>query len=176
MTKRILIGLVLFAALIGAGNRVVHRGGGGGGAAWHDIVSDSSTNANDATASVVMVWGAVALPTGTATKIRAYIRSFSVPGGLRLGLYNNSGTLLDSSTVSVSATGYAEVTISAAVTAGTYKVAKIPQGNNDFGVGYDNTTGTGDYNTAQTTYTLPGTLPSSEGAFTGAYAFGVYVE
>lgn len=176
MTKRILIGLVLFAALVGAGNRVVHRGGGGGGAAWYDITSDSSTNANDATAATVMVWDAVALPTGTATKLRAYIRSYTTTSGLRLGLYNNAGTLLDSGTVSITGTGYFEVTISTAVTAGNYYVAKIPQSNSDFGVGYNNAAGTAEYTSGETIYTLPGTLPSAEGSFTGTYGFGVYVE
>lgn len=123
-----------------------------------------------------MVWDAITLPAGTATKIRAYIRSFSLSSGLRLGLYDSGGTLLDSGTVVVTATGYAEVTINTAVSATTYYVAKIPESNTDFGVGYDNSTGSADYATGQTIYTLPGTLPSTEGPFTGTYAFGVWVE
>ena len=146
-----------------------------GGGAWYDITADTSTNANDSTLASVMVWDAVTLPTGTATKIRVYIRTYSVTGGIRLGLYNSGGTLLDSGTVSVTGTGYFDVTISAAVTAGSYYVAKIPQGNNDFAVGYDNSTGSADYKTGETPYTLPGALPTTEGPFTGAYAFGVFV-
>lgn len=149
---------------------------GGGGGSWTDIIADSATNANDATAATVMVWDAITLPAGTATKIRAYIRSYTITSGLRLGLYNSGGTLLDSGTVSVTGTGYFEVTINTAVSATTYYVAKIPEGNSDFGVGYDNSTGSADYATGQTTYTLPGTLPTTEGSFTGSYAFGVFVE
>jgi len=146
-----------------------------GGGAWYDITPDSSTNSNDSTMSTVMVWDGITLPTGTATQLRVYIRSYSATGGIRLGLYNSGGTLLDSSTVSVTGTGYFYVTISAAVTSGTYYVAKIPQGNNDFGVGYDNTTGSADYKTGETAYTLPGSLPTTDGPFTGTYAFGVFV-
>lgn len=142
---------------------------------WTDITTSGATNANDATLASVMVWDAITLPTGTATKIKAYIRSYSATGNLRLGLYNGAGTLLDSGTVSVTGTGYFEVTISASVTSGTYYVAKIPQGNSDFGVGYDNTTGSADYKTGETAYTLPGTLPTTEGPFTGTYAFSVFV-
>lgn len=145
------------------------------GGAWTDIEASGTTNANDSTEPTVMVWDAITLPTGTATQIRAYVRSFTNTNGLRLGLYNGAGTLLDSGTVSVTGTGYFSVTISTAVTAGTYYVAKIPQGNNDFGIGYNNASGSADYKTGETSYTLPGTLPSSEGSFTGAYAFGVYV-
>lgn len=174
MTKRLLLAFVLFAALIGAGNRVVNRGGVV--AAWHDIIADTSTNANDATAATVMVWDAITLPSGTVTRIRAYVRSYSTTSGLRLGLYDSGGSLLASGTVSVPGTGYREVTISQAISAGTYYIAKIPEGNSDFGVGYDNSTGSADYATGQTTYTLPGTLPTTEGPFTGRYAFGVYVE
>ncbi len=79
--------------------------------------------------------------------------------------------------VAVSGTGWVEGTVtSTAVTATTYKVAKIPSGNSLFGVGFSNTTGSADYKGSQTGGTLPGTLPTTEGSFTGTYAFRVWVE
>lgn len=148
----------------------------GGGAAWVDI--QTTFNASDTgVVTTVMVWQDVTLPTGNATKLRAYVRGYNYAGELRLGLYSNAGTKLQEAvTATIGATGYVEVAITPqAVTSGTYKVAYISQDNNSVDIGYDNSTGTAYYDASQTGGNLPGTLPSGTG-FTGKTGLGVYVE
>lgn len=152
-------------------------GGGGGGGSWHEIASTASANAGDVATDETIVWDAITLPTGNVTKLGCNIFSFTTGGDIELGLYDSGGNLLVQGTITVASTGDKEVAVaSTAVTAGSYYIAKMHESLSNFGVGYDNTTGSADYATGQTPSTLPGTLPVSAGSFTASYTFRAFVE
>lgn len=111
--------------------------------------------------------------TATATRIAVNVQSAGPAGSIiRLGIYSNDATtdkpnalLLDAGTVAVSTTGWKAITISQALTAGTYWLAAIQVAGTSGG-GFDPVT-TGYSFTGQTPY---GTVASPSSTPTVGYS------
>ncbi len=109
---------------------------GGGGGSWHDTFPSGQVTGADGNDTAFFRWFAVTLPTGNATKLRAYIQAFVGSDTMNLGLYNAGGTRLQYVGLTPTGTGFCEGTITTqAVTAGTYYVLMIQvSGLNSIGV------------------------------------------
>lgn len=145
--------------------------------AWVDVVPFASTTTSSAYDPAFLVANLITLPTGTATKLRAYVANYSSGFNIKLGLYDNSNAKLAEVAVAVSATGYVEGTISQAVTSGTYRILFIPDAGGGGDSRYQTSMGTRYYQmTGVAYYTLPNPFVPDGGPDTVGYAVGVFVQ
>jgi hypothetical protein len=181
LSKRILTLLVLAALLpFLTGATIVIRGprvpAAGGSPAWTDTIASGSTDTNVLVPTSGEHWTDITLPTGTASKLRMYIRSYGYTGTLKMGLHDNSGNLLQSGTVSVTTTGYFEITITnQSVTSGNYKVSWVTDSGGSAYAGYQNSVGLTYWASGGSSNTLFDPLPTPGGTDTRTVAIGVYI-
>jgi hypothetical protein len=110
----------------------------GGPDVWYDAVDQASTDSgNSANTAIVLFTEVTVAQAGTCTKLRVYSGApFSGNSGIKVALYTKTGAgtgnLLSDGTVTVTGTGYFEVTLSAAqsVSATAYYVAWVPENVN----------------------------------------------
>lgn len=118
----------------------------------------------------------ITLTAGNVTKLAAYAQTHTAGRNWRIGLYDASRNLITSGTITKSATGWNEVSVTpVAVSAGSYIVALNATVSGDT-VGFSTTISTRASKSA--TYTsMPDPLPANDGApSTGAFATRVYIE
>jgi len=104
----------------------------GAPAAWQDLYAPPG-NDSASSSSIYVVWAAiVANSSGTCTKVRMYVDSFTSGANMKLALYTNGGALLSGTpAVGVTGVGYCEGTLDTPQTVmngTTYKVAYIVSG------------------------------------------------
>lgn len=144
--------------------------------AWQDLNSSGATDTDGVVPRDDLHWTEIPLTTGSAIKLRGYVRAFSFATTLKMGIYSLAGAKLQEGTVAVSATGYAQITISTqGITTGNYILAWICPDNAAISLGYQNAVGTLSYKVGVTVNTLPATLPAADGTVTRKYAVGVFV-
>ena len=118
----------------------------------------------------------ITLTAGNVTKLAAWAQTHTSGRNWRIGLYDASRNLITSGTITKSATGWNEVSVTpVAVSAGSYIVALNATVSGDT-VGFSTTISTRASKSA--TYTsMPDPLPANDGApSTGAFATRVYIE
>lgn len=118
----------------------------------------------------------ITLTAGDVTKLAAWAQAHTAGRNWRIGLYDASRNLITSGTITKSATGWNEVSVTpVAVAAGSYIVALNATVSGDT-VGFSTTISTRAQKSA--TYTsLPDPLPANDSApSTGAFATRVYIE
>lgn len=177
MTKRLLLGFVLFSALVGAGNMVVNQSAGSP-AWWYCVVPAQEENGGGLTDDYLIWCDTGTIGAGTASKLGFNVRSYSTNQDVKIGLYSNAGAKLQEGTVSITGTGWVEVTITnETTTAANYKLAFMPSGDTVNTIGYKgNPSGTTRYYASNGGgYSLPANLPASEGSDGIGYVLGVYV-
>ena len=132
MTKKLFFLLFLFAALVGAGNRVVHRTVGGGTGAWSENVAYASTDSTDTLDPDLARGGPiVAGQSGTCTKLGFGLVGWTSSITVKIAALDASGVPLSSETVTISSdpgNGRYEITLStpfAATSGTTYNVELV---------------------------------------------------
>jgi hypothetical protein len=159
-----------------AGNQVASNTLTISSATWTDVNSSGATDTNGEVFVNDLHWTAIALPTGTATKIRANVRDCPAAADLRLGLFDPSGDRVATGVVAVSTTGYAEISLAAvAITAGNYSLAWTTSSGPGIYLGYQDGVGTLSYKSGVTPNTMPATLYAADGTVSRKYAVGVFV-
>lgn len=117
----------------------------------------------------------ITLPAGNVTKLAAWAATHTAGRNWRIGLYDASRNLVVQGTITKSATGWNEVSVTpTAVSAGSYIIATNGVTGGD-SIGFSSTISTRSIKNGVTT--LPNPLPANDGgAAAGAIATRVYIE
>lgn len=145
-------------------------------AVWAYSLQAADINANLSMNDELLRNTPITLTAGNVTKLAAYKTTHTTGRNLRIGLYDNSRNLIVQGTITCTATGWNEVSVTpTAVSAGSYIMAVNAVTDGDT-VGYSTTIGTRAGKNA--TYApLPDPLPANDGgAATGAFATRAYIE
>lgn len=166
-------------AFVGSTNVPAGGGGGDGPNVWYDVETSANGDSDAISSANSITWADVTVgASGTATKLRLYLGSFSFGAStLKMALYDSGGNILSSGSVATSGTSaYVEVTlaVSQSVTATGYKIAWE---NADGNCAWRYKAGTGTYHVAVLAYASfpPATLPTPAD-FSGNFCVSVYVD
>lgn len=144
--------------------------------AWAYSLQQADINSSGEVFTNVLRNTPITLTAGNVTKLAAWAATHNAGRNWRIGLYNASRVLIASGTITKSATGWNEVSITpVAVTAGSYIMALNAVLGGDH-TGLSTTVGTRALKNG--TYTsMPDPLPANDGgSSTGAFATRAYVE
>jgi hypothetical protein len=156
----------------------------GGPDTWYDAIDQASTTqANSANNGIMLFSEVTVVQAGTCTKLRVYSGApFSGDSGTKIALYTKTGSgtgnLLSSGTVTVTGTGYFEVTLSAAqaVSATAYYVAWIPENVNLTWRYLDGQAADASFYATETYATFPPAAIPAANALPWKFAAGMYVD
>lgn len=150
-------------------------------AAWTDSFAEGSIDDSIiyGGSSTAYTTHTITLPSGTVSKLRFKVTTFSFSAGVKLALYDASNNLVGSGAVTISATGIAEVTLTpAAVSSGDHSISLCSNaGYDDFRFGTLGGQTNASWENYSQTYAgfPPGTRPANEGNVSEKIWFGAYI-
>lgn len=158
---------------------VTLTGSGGTTNTYYQLASGDADSDNGISASYIL-WCPISITNaGTCIALLFEASAYGgTPTDVRLGLYNNAGTLLESSTITVSGNGVKSAPVFQSVTAANYFVTFAAEFTDAVSIRWKNGVGVTHYNTAgssQYANGAPSTLPTDEGPLTRSYVVGLKV-